>query len=847
MKKIVLIDGNSLINRAYFALPPLNNSGGEPVQAVYGFATMLVKTVETVSPDCIVVAFDRHEPTFRHKMYEGYKAHRKHMPEDLLSQMPILKAMLDVMGIVRVELAGYEADDLIGTLAKRFDARTYIITGDRDSFQLVDDHISVLYTKRGITETEEITVESLQTLYGLTPQGVIEYKALAGDASDEIPGVAGVGDKTAKSLLADYGSVEGVYAHLGELSASLATKLTSGRESANLSRTLATINTSVPIPLTLEDCAFTFPFNKETFAFFEAQGFKSLLRRSELFSIDGKPSTHGHSAECVALTSTQEITQKIAGAKVLALWSGQAAVHFAVDARTEYTVSIAQDLLTAGLSETAVYKALAPLLADASVQKVVFDSKAFARRMRKEFRIEAAGLFDIKLAQYLADSTVPHEEVAEFCAHYGIKEPAVASGLLYAKDRLESDLQAAGMEKLYYEIELPLVEVLTRMEEVGFAVNRKKLEEIGQRFTAEEKELQEKIYAEAGQSFNIKSPKQLAKVLFEDLKIPYPKKGAKSYNTSAEILEQLDPSFRIVPLVLRYRFITKLNSTYIDGLRKLLDAQGAVHTEFKQTLTTTGRLSSVEPNLQNIPVRTDDGKLLRSLFVSREGFTLLSADYSQIELRLMAHLSSDEAMIKAYRAGEDIHAYTASEVFGLPLSEVSGEQRRAAKAVNFGIIYGISDFGLAADLKISRAEAKKYIENYFERFPGVRKYLDECVANAKKTGYVSTLLGRRRKIPELFSPVYFTRQFGERAAMNMPLQGTAADIIKIAMLRVHEALASMRSRLILQIHDELIVEAAEEEKEEVKRILKDRMENAVSLSVPLEVSLGEGKSWLDCK
>ncbi|MDE7395687.1 MAG: DNA polymerase I [Clostridiales bacterium] len=848
MKKIVLIDGNSLINRAYFALPPLNNAQGEPVHAVYGFATMLVKTVETVQPDCIVVAFDRHEPTFRHKMYDGYKAHRKHMPDDLLSQMPILKDMLDAMGITHVELGGYEADDLIGTLAKRFDARTYIVTGDRDSFQLVDETTSVLYTKRGITETEEITVESLQSLYSLTPQGVIEYKALAGDSSDEIPGVAGVGDKTAKSLLAQYNNVEGVYAHIDELPAALATKLRNGKKNADLSKTLATIDTNVPLPLTLEECAFTFPFGKETFAFFEKQGFKTLLRRADLFSVgDDAPVSERRNAETVMLSSLQAVTEKLSGANEAAFWQSERALHFAVDTNTEYVVELAVDLLTAGVREGELFAAISPFLTDPNKLKIVFDSKQFNAGLKKDYRISPVRLFDVKLAQYLADAGIAHEELKEFADYYGIPDSAYASGLLYAKTLLEKELAEAGMERLYYDIELPLVGVLADMEETGVAVNRSKLEEIGQKFTLEEKELQEKIYAAAGQSFNIKSPRQLAKVLFEDLAISYPKKGAKTYNTNAEILEQIEGAHEVVPLVLRYRLITKLNSTYIDGLKKLLDAHGAVHTEFKQTLTTTGRLSSVEPNLQNIPVRTDDGKQLRSLFEAREGYTLISADYSQIELRLMAHLSNDKAMVAAYQTGEDVHAYTASQVFGIPLEQVTEKERRAAKAVNFGIIYGISDFGLAADLKISRGEAKEYIDNYFARFAGVRAYLDDCVANAKKTGYVSTIFGRRRKIPELFSSMYVTRQFGERAAMNMPLQGSAADIIKIAMLRVSEALRGKRSRLILQIHDELIIEAAEEEKEEVKAMLKDRMENAVTLSVPLVVSVGEGKSWFDCK
>ena len=849
MEKLLLIDGNSLINRAYYALPPLNNPQGVQVQAVFGFTTMLAKMIDTVKPDYIVTAFDMHAPTFRHKLYAGYKSRRKGMPDELAAQMPILKEMLTVMGVKYVEKEGYEADDIIGTLAKRYDTETYIVTGDRDSFQLIDEHTQVLMTKRGITDTEEVDPITLSEHYGLTPRGVIEYKALAGDSSDDIPGVPGIGEKTAKALLHDYGDLEGIYAALDEVSPALRNKLEAGKESAYLSRTLATIDVNAPIDCALSDCTYAFPFSEEVFAFFERQNFKSLLKRAELFtmSVTAELPPPRENAVRVSVCDTARIAELLCGRNEVAMHITDSEFCFAVDEQTEYAVNLKYNFLDAGLSEPELVQIIKPVLVDNAVTKVVFDSKNFINYFHKNYKLIPQNFFDVRLAQYIADGTVPHNTLGDLLKVHAVSDADKASGLLTLKRELNAALTESGMHRLYYDIELPLVQVLFDMEQAGFAVNRARLEEIGQAYTREEEILTAQIHAEAGQRFNIKSPKQLAKILFEDLKIPYPRKNDKTYNTSAEILEQLDSSYGIVPLVLRYRFITKLNSTYVDGLRKLIDARGTVHTEFRQTLTTTGRLSSVEPNLQNIPVREEDGKILRSLFVARDGYTLVSADYSQIELRIMAHYSGDPVMQRAYREGADIHAYTAAQVFGVPLAEVTPDMRRTAKTVNFGIIYGISDFGLAGGLKISKTQARQYIENYFERFHGVREYLDSCVGQAKKTGYVTTLLGRRRKIPELFSSEYRIRQFGERAAMNMPLQGTAADIIKIAMLNVSRALEGKKSRLILQVHDELIVETAEEEKEQVKAMLKEKMENAFTLDVPLVAEVSEGKSWFDCK
>lgn len=836
------------MNRAYYALPPLNNPQGMQVQAVFGFATMLVKMIETVKPDYIVTAFDVHAPTFRHKLYDGYKSRRKGMPDELAAQMPVLKEMLDVMGVRHVEMAGYEADDLIGTLSKRYDVQTYIVTGDRDSLQLVDSSTRVLLTKRGITEVDEIDETSLLEKYELTPQGIIDYKALAGDGSDDIPGVPGIGDKIAKNLLKQYGSLSGVYASLDDIGTRIRNILLEGKASAELSKTLATIDVAVPFECELEECKYEFPFSSSVFAFFESQGFKSLIRRAEIFTTGTVPTASSRKvAERVQIASAEKLREVIQGKTEVAMHVTESEFHFAVDEGIEYVVNLSYSFFDAGLSEPEIIAAVKDVLCDGRITKVVFDSKSFITYIYKNYKILCDGFFDVGLAQYIADATVPHAVMNGLFEAYSIAAADLASGMLTLKRELNEALNESGMRRLYYDIELPLVKVLFDMEQAGFEVNRARLEEIGAVYSEEEQRLTKQIHAEAGKQFNIKSPRQLAKVLFEDMGIPYPKKGAKTFNTNAEILEQLDSSYTIVPLVLRYRFITKLNSTYIDGLRKLLDAKGTVHTEFRQTLTTTGRLSSVEPNLQNIPVREEDGKILRSLFVAREGFTLVSADYSQIELRIMAHYSQDPIMLKAYREGADIHSYTAAQVFGVSLNEVTPIMRRTAKTVNFGIIYGISEFGLASNLKISKTEAKQYIENYFERFSGVREYLDRCVVQAKKDGYVTTLLGRRRKIPELFSSVYFTRQFGERAAMNMPLQGTAADIIKIAMLNVSKALEGMKSRLILQVHDELIVETAEDEIDAVKTMLKNEMENAFTLSVPLVAEVSEGRSWFDCK
>ena len=852
MNSFVLIDGNSLVNRAFYALPPLNNKDGIPIQAVYGFTTMLVKAISDYSPEFLAVAFDLPKPTFRHLKYAGYKATRKGMPEELAVQLPILKQMLSTMGIKILEKQGFEADDIIGTMAKAgsaADCRTYVVTGDRDAFQLIDKNIRVVLTRRGLSEVVEYDEKQLFADCKLTPSQVIDYKALAGDSSDNIPGVLGIGEKTAISLVGSYQSLDGVYQNLDNITGKLKERLENGKESAYLSYELAAIDTAVPLKCGLSDCVYPFPFSDTVRRFFIDNSFKSLVKREELFS-GAVPaenlSTAVPTVEKIAVNTAEELDRALSEMKNGAAVVLGAAVYLAADEKTEYTVNIIQTLIDPGLEYTAVLNALKPLLENPGVVKTVHDIKAF-KKLLAPYKIELNNCFDVKLAQYIADMSIPYDTPAALVDAHGFDSSAPAAGLLSVQRVLQEKLSESNMTALYREIELPLTDILFRMECEGFKVDTERLAELGTDFSVRAEKLSGEIQTVAGQNFNVNSPKQLAKVLFEDLKIPYPKKGG-NYSTAAEILEQLEGEYPIVQNILAYRGLAKLNSTYVEGLLKVADPRGIVHTDFKQTLTTTGRLSSVEPNLQNIPIREEEGRILRTVFIPKhQENVLICADYSQIELRLMAHLSGDKAMIAAYSAGEDIHASTAAGVFGVPMSEVTDKMRREAKAVNFGIIYGISDFGLAKNLGIPVYLAKTYIEKYFNRFPGVKAYMDASVELAKKRGYAETLFGRIRKIPELYSPNFNVRSFGERVAMNMPLQGTAADIIKIAMNRVDKALQGKKSKLILQVHDELIVDAPESEAQAAAAILKESMEGAAVLEVPLIADVGIGKNWSDCK
>lgn len=846
----IIIDGNSLVNRAFYALPPMT-AQGKPVQAVYGFATMLIRMIQNYKPKYIATAFDLPAPTFRHKMYDGYKATRKGMPDELAVQLPVLKEMLGKMGVTILEKEGYEADDIIGTLARGTSCPTYIVTGDRDSFQLIDDTTKVVMTKRGITEVAELDEAELKKEYGLTPAQVIEYKAIAGDSSDNIPGVTGIGDKGARQLLEEYGSLDGIYENLDKLSAGMRKKLEEGKELAYLSRTLATIDTNVPIFTQAEECPCRFPFGNDVRTFFIDYGFKSLLKRSDIFekNYDGEEEQATPSelrCERSELSSVSELISVVRGIKdEAALEFGENGLWIAPSLEREYRAKFSDRLDDMGaLSLWQCVDAVKLILENESVVKAVYDAKKLTA-FCEPLGIAPVALWDVKLAQYVADVLKPNEPFSALAATHGLDPEYPALAVLALKRELSDEMKEGSLEKVFEELEMPLVPVLRDMEKTGFKLDIGQLDRLNTEYTAQEKEIEREIFELTGREFNIKSPRQLGKVLFEELGLPYSGKG-KNYSTGAEILEPLVDKHPVIEKILAYRAVTKLNSTYVVGLKKLTGGDGIVHTDFRQAITATGRLSSAEPNLQNIPVRDERGKRLRALFTSRDGFTLVSADYSQIELRLLAHFSGDEILRSAYENGDDVHTYTAAKVFGVEPEEVTSAQRRAAKAVNFGIIYGISDFGLAQNVKISRSQAKKYIEEYFKHFPSVKGYLDESVKRAKECGYAETLFGRRRQVPELFSSQFQMRKFGERVAMNMPLQGSAADIIKRAMIDVHHRLKGMKSRLILQIHDELIVEAADDEADMVCGILKECMENAVSLSVPLTVDIGTGKSWIDC-
>ncbi len=822
----IVIDGNSLINRAYYALTSMRTSRGEPIGAVYGFTTMLIKLIEEYRPEYMAATFDVHAPTFRHKLSPEYKATRKPMPTELASQMTLLKELLSAMNIKMFELAGYEADDVMGTLAARSDAFTYLLTGDRDSLQLVNEKTHALLTKTGISEIIDVGPQNVAEVFGVSAERIVDFKALAGDSSDNISGVQGIGAKSAAELINTYGSLDGIYANLDAITGARHDKLAAGKASAELSKKLAEINRDVPIDFSLDGCKLNFPFPpglRDVFTRFE---FNKLLKRDELFDGNFSPMPSvTEKAETVVL-GAGELASIVNSAPDgdVAVLLGKDGFHIAFDSEKDYLAPITGDLFGVYTID-ACFDAIAPLL---SRHLITFDLKSLLHAMAPR-TAENGNADDVALMGYLLEYRL---------------SPSTAAELFSCRDECAVQLEARGMAELYRNIELPLLRVLFDMECAGFTLDRKRLDEIDVKFTELAKASETRI-RELGGDFNINSPKQLAKVLFDDLGIPYP--GKPPYSTKAEILQKLSGDYEIVDEILKYRFNSKLKSTFIDGLRKTMRYDGTVHTSFNQMTTATGRLSSTEPNLQNIPTRSNEGRILRSMFVPRSGNVLVDADYSQIELKLLAHFSGDPKMIGAFNDGKDIHASTASEVFDVPISEVTPAMRRDAKAVNFGIVYGISNYGLSQNIHISPAKADKYIKRYFERFPRVKEYLDGLVEKAKKTGYAVTAFGRRRSIPELNSAKYTERKFGERVAMNMPLQGTAADIIKIAMINVNKRLAGMKSRLILQVHDELIIDAARDEEDAVADILKTEMENAISLSVPLNVDISIGDNWMECK
>ncbi len=858
MENLVLIDGNSLLNRAFYATPVFTTKDGTPTNGVFGFVKLLLKIIADKSPTHIAVAFDVHAPTFRHTMYDAYKAGRKPMPDDLVLQFPILKEVLSLMGICVVELAGYEADDVIGTLAKRFSLQTYIYTGDRDAYQLVDENTSVCFTRKGVSELLELSAENFQDEIGITPKQIIDFKALMGDKSDNIPGVAGIGEKTAYALLGAYGDLEGIYAHIDEIKGANQRKLIEGKESAYFSQTLATIAIDAPLELELRDCVLKTPFSRAVKEKFAELEFKSLLSKNIYAESEdvGEDTAAQAPVQAIREVYPQDVQSALSAIEGSA--AAYIACHFAEngvrfccgdDEGVEYVLPIKIGLLDVGFYD---YQLLPVLRAIYEGKKrVISYSVKDTMHSLSALEIEHTAPFeDVSILKCIADG-LSNSDGLGFCLQYfGLPERNKASGLLALYKQYLASLRAEE-KKLYDEVELPLVRVLYAMEKQGVCVHTNVLEELSARYSKELAELVERIYFLAGEQFNVNSTQQLGKILFEKLRIgdgAKKTKESKNYKTTAEELEKYADKHEIVRCLLRYRKIQKLNSTYLEGFKPLIQ-KGRVHTTYSQVNTLTGRLSSMNPNLQNIPIRTEEGRELRKLFTASEGNVLIDADYSQIELRLLAHFSGCKELIAAYCEGKDIHAITASQVFDVPLREVTPQMRREAKAVNFGIIYGISAYGLANDLHISAKRAQEYIERYFESYSDVKAYMNENVRKATENGYVETLLSRRRVIHELRSSNYNVRSFGERAAMNMPLQGSSADIIKIAMIHVQNRLEreGLQAKLVLQVHDELVIDCPQSEAEQVSKLLQEEMENAVSLNVPLTVEIGVGKTWFDSK
>lgn len=858
MEKFVLIDGNSLLNRAYYATPVFTTKNGLPTNGIFGFVKLMLKIIADKKPSYMAVAFDLHVPTFRHQMYDDYKAGRKPMPEELVVQMPILKDVLRLMGIRICELKGYEADDIIGTLSRKFDVHSYIYTGDRDSYQLVCDKVNVCYTRKGVSDLLELSSENFKDEIGLEPLQIIEEKALMGDKSDNIPGVAGVGEKSAMGLLEKYHDLDGIYAHIEEITGALHKKLVEGKESAYFSKTLATIDLNVPLDVSLNECVIKMPFShavKEKFAELE---FKSLVsqnifaetQEAEESTPQAEQLQEVEQVEEVLLDSSFALLSIVSDVKLEQFsiyWTDTAlrVLPIVKGDLKEYLLPIKTGLLDVGVYEYELEPVLREIFTE-SRKIIAYNVKELLHRLNG-YNIEFNGKYeDVGILKCVTEGLSNSDDL-DFCINYfSLPEKLKAYGLYWLYNHY---LKGLGTEeyKLYYDVELPLVSVLFDMEREGVRVDLSTLEIFSKRYNAEINELVEKIYDLAGERFNVNSTQQLGKILFEKLKIgagAKKTKESKNYKTTAEELEKYVDNHEIVRYLLRYRKIQKINSTYIEGIKPLIRA-GKVHTTYSQINTQTGRLSSMNPNLQNIPIRTDEGRELRKLFTASEGNILIDADYSQIELRLLAHFSGCKELIDAYCEGRDIHATTAAQVFNVALEDVTSEMRRDAKAVNFGIIYGISAFGLGNDLNIGPKQAQEYINRYFETYSDVKEYMQKNVTDATRDGYICTLLGRRRVINELKSSNRIVRAFGERAAMNMPLQGSSADIIKIAMINVANRLkkGGYKAKLVLQVHDELVIDCPKGEQDEVAMILKVEMENAVKVAVPLTVEIGIGENW----
>lgn len=855
MEKLVLIDGNSLINRAFYATKLLTTREGVPTNGVFGFTKLLLKIISDIKPAYMVVAFDLKAPTFRHKMFENYKGTRKPMPDELAAQMPIMKSLLSAMNIRMCEKEGYEADDLIGTLSRKFENRVHsiIITGDRDSYQLVNARTDVYITKTGVSELLKLTEKNFKELIGYEPRQVVDIKALMGDSSDNIPGVAGIGEKTAISLIQQYDNLDNIFAHAAENRPAIQSKLESGREMAYLSQTLARIDTDADISVDLEDCRICLPFPAEAKEICFRLEFSSIMRM-DIFAegeVCSAEKSECKRAEVVRIHDSAAFIESVMREPEIAVYSNGVSFAFYFGG-IEYTARIKANLLDDGLDETEIVEILKAICGERERRLFLYGKKNMQHRLRQYGIDLLCRAEDVSILKYLTDYTGKDDDLSLAEQSYGLPPETHAQNIFLLHDIFYANLEKDGLISLYRDVELPLSDVLFDMEVAGVKVDVGTSAVFEKKYREEAEKITEDIYEQAGEKFNLNSPAQLGKVLFDDLQIPSPKKskGGK-YSTSADILEKLADEHAIVRDILRYRRIQKLLSTYIDGFRPLIHAATQrVHTNYNQIQTSTGRLSSTNPNLQNIPVRDEEGRELRKLFLASDGeHILLDADYSQIELRLLAHFSGCKELIEAYNRGDDIHALTASQVFDVPLETVDSHMRRSAKAVNFGIIYGISDFGLAKNLGISPKRAGEYIKKYFETYSDVKNYMDSNVAFAKEHGYVTTILGRKRVINEIKSANFNIRSFGERAAMNMPLQGSSADIIKVAMIRIYDRLKreGLRSKLIMQVHDELVIDALISEKEKVAEILKYEMEHAAELRVPLVADVHEGKNWYEAK
>ncbi|MGG7212338.1 DNA polymerase I [Clostridium nigeriense] len=871
MERLLILDSNALLNRAFYAIPELTTSEGIHTNAVYGFVNMLFKMKEELKPDYIVAAFDKKGPTFRHKEYEDYKAGRKKMPSELAEQFPIIKDLLALLSITKYELDGFEADDIIGSLAKyaeKNNIEVFIVTGDRDALQLASENINVVITKKGVTETATYNYKSFVDEFGVTPTQFIDVKGLMGDKSDNIPGVPGVGEKTAYKLIQTYGSIEEVLNNIDNISGKkLKENLETYREQAIFSKKLATIVTEVPIEFDLDEIKSQESYDRD--------GLKKLLFKLQMKSmIDKLPK--GNEIEEEILEETIDITYINSSKSFLELSKNlkdEIYITYETINSEKYSEILLKNVYLSSDSKTYfikfdeivnedkenAYLALKTIMENKDIKKVIHDGKSLITILNKLNISIKSFEFDTAIAAYLINSARNAYDLLSLINEYlgedvnGSDDEIkckVNSKLKDIYNILHGKIEDEKMEELYYKVEHPLIFVLSSMESLGFNINKSMLEDLAVKFKEEITTTEKEIFALAEEEFNINSPKQLGKILFEKLDLPVIKKTKTGYSTNAEVLEKLQDKHEIIPKITYYRQITKLNSTYVEGLKNVIDVDGKIHSTFNQTVTTTGRLSSTEPNLQNIPIKYEMGREIRKVFIPDEAEDiLLSCDYSQIELRVLAEMSQDTNMIDAFKHHSDIHRKTASEVFKVPVEEVTSLMRSRAKAVNFGIVYGISDFSLSQDLHITKKEAAEYMEIYFDRYPKIKGYLDGLIEEAKENGYVLTILNRRRFIPEIKASNRIVKALGERLAMNAPIQGSAADIIKLAMVNVYNKLREkeLKSKIILQVHDELILNVKKDELEEVKNIVKNEMEKVLEMKVPLEVDINIGKTWYEAK